>query len=87
MKSFDAAKEAAENDVGETDHLNFQRAYRLTPIKSEADDYIAQARIGASASQNVLLPYATGLGYFVVPTSGADVEIAAGDFRVASSTS
>ncbi len=82
MNTFVAAKEALGSDVDEQTHLNFQRAYRLTPIKSEADDYIAQARIGAAASQNVLLPYAIGLGYFIVPTSGADVSISAEDFCV-----
>ena len=82
MKTSVAAREAAESDGDEKTDLNFQRAYRLTPVHSEADDYIAQARISAAVSQNVLLPYAISLGYFVVPTSGADVSIDAGDFRV-----
>jgi len=67
MKTFIAAREAPENDVDEPTHLNFQRAYRLTPIRKQADDPIAQVRIGATVSQNVLLPYAIGLGYFIVP--------------------
>ncbi len=62
--------------------MTFQRAYRLTPIRMEAEDFIAQLQIGAAASQNVLLPYAIGLGYFVVSTSRAKVSIEAGDFRV-----
>ena len=64
--------------------MNFQRAYRLRPIEAKADDFVAQLRVGAFAGrQNVLLPYAIGLGYFVVPTSGADVSIEATDFRLA----
>ncbi len=63
--------------------LNFQRAYRLTPIEAKADDFVAQLRIGASGgSQNVLLPCAIGLGYLVVPTSGRDVSIGVSRFRL-----
>jgi hypothetical protein len=63
--------------------LNFQRAYRLRPIEAKADDFIAQLRVGASAgNQNVLLPYAIDLGYFVVPTSRTDVSIEARYFRL-----
>ena len=82
MKTCLAAREAPESNVDEHMHLNFPRAYRLTPVQREADDYIAQVRAGAAVNQNVLLPYSFGLGYFVVPTSGADVSIAAADFRV-----
>jgi Rhamnan synthesis protein F len=61
--------------------LKFQRAYRLRPIEAKADDFIAQLRIGASAgNQNVLLPYATDLGYFVVPTARAEVSVEARHF-------
>ena len=73
------AREAPENDLNGPTHLNLQRTYRLTPVQSEADDYIAQVRVGG---QNILLPYSTGLGYFVVTTSGADIAIATKHFRV-----
>src|SRR5271157_5014464 len=82
MKAFVAAREALQSDCDEQIHLNSQRAYRLTPVQREADDYIAQVRVGAGESKNFLLPHSIGLGYFVVPTAGADVSIAAGDFRV-----
>jgi len=82
MKAFVAAREALQSDCDEQIHLNSQRAYRLTPVQREADDYIAQVRVGAGEIKNFLLPYSIGLGYFVVPTAGADVSIAAGDFRV-----
>ncbi len=62
--------------------MNFQRVYRLAPVQIEADDHIAQARIGTVVRENVLLPYSIGLGYFVVPTSGSGVAIDAQDFRV-----
>ena len=63
--------------------MNLQQAYRLSPIKTEADDSIAHLRVGASSgSQSVLLPCATGLGYLVVPTSGTDVSIEASRFRL-----
>lgn len=63
--------------------MNFQRAYRLTPIQDKGDDCIAHVRVGADADAgvNVLLPHAIGLGYFVVPTSRARVSIATADFR------
>ena len=82
MKTFIAAREVPKSDVDEPMHLNFQRAYRLTPVQREPDDYIAQACVGAAVSQNFLLPYSIGLGYFVVPTRGAGVSIAARDFRI-----
>jgi len=62
--------------------LGFRRAYRLTPIRGQADDVVAKLRIGgAASSQFVLLPYSSGLGYFVVPASGEALSIEADDFR------
>jgi len=48
MKVFVAAWEALKSDGDEHTHLNFQRAYRLTPVPCEADDYIARVRVGAA---------------------------------------
>ncbi len=63
--------------------MNLPRAYRLRPIEAKADDFIAQLHIVESGRrQNVLLPYATGLGYVVVPTSGTNVSIEASRFRL-----
>lgn len=81
MKTSSAARQALESNGDEQTELKFQRVYRLTPVLRKADDYIAQAHVGAAASHNVLLPYSIGLGYFVVPNSGAEVSIAADDFR------
>ncbi len=62
--------------------FGFQRAYRLTPIRGQADDVVSKLRIGGGASsQIVLLPYSSGLGYFVVPTSGKTLAIETDDFR------
>ena len=62
--------------------FGFQRAYRLTPIREQADDVVSRLRIGGPASgQTVLLPYSSGLGYFVVPASGKTLAIEADDFR------
>ena len=63
--------------------FSFPRSYRLTPDRAAADDFVSQLRIGAAgAGRTVLLPYSSGLGYFVVPTRGADPSIATEDFRV-----
>jgi hypothetical protein len=62
--------------------FGFQRAYRLTPIRGQADDVVSKLRIGgAASSQVVLLPYSSGLGYFVVPAGGKPLSIEADDFR------
>jgi rhamnan synthesis protein F len=62
--------------------FGFQRAYRLTPIGGQADDVVSKLRIsGAASSQIVLLPYSSGLGYFVVPASGKTLSIETDDFR------
>ena len=63
--------------------MNFQRAYRLRPIEAKADDFIAQlASTRPAEAKNLVLPYAIGLAYIVVPTSGTGVSIEARDFRV-----
>jgi len=63
--------------------FGFQRAYRLAPIRGQADDVVSKLRIGGGASsQTVLLPYSSGLGYFVVPTSGKTLAIETDDFRI-----
>ena len=60
----------------------FLRAIRLSPIRAAADDFIARLRISAGAvSRTVLLPYSSGLGYFVIPTGGMALAIASEDFR------
>jgi hypothetical protein len=66
--------------------LGFWRAYRLRPVRSQADDVVSQLRVdGAGSSQTVLLPYSGRLGYFIVPTAGVPLSIAAGeDFCVES---
>jgi lipopolysaccharide biosynthesis protein len=62
--------------------LGFRRAYRLTPIRGHVDDVVSKLRIsGAASSQPVLLPYSSGLGYFVVPASGNTLSIETDDFR------
>ena len=59
----------------------FPRAYRLRPQEARAGDHIAQLRIeGPKASKNLLLPYAIGLGYFLVPAANAPLAIDAEDF-------
>ena len=59
----------------------FPRAYRLRPQEARAGDHIAQLRIeGPKASKNLLLPYAIGLGYFLVPVANAPLAIEAEDF-------
>ena len=65
--------------------FGIERAYRLQPSLDEAaDDAVAQLTVaGPRVRQTVLLPYAGGLGYFIVPAAGASVTIDAGrDFRV-----
>ncbi len=63
--------------------FGFRRAYRLRPSRGHAVDLVSQLRVdGAASSQIVLLPYSDGLGYFVVPTAGTALSIAADDFRV-----
>ena len=63
--------------------FGFRRAYRLQPSRGPAVDLVSQLRVEAAASsQIVLLPYSVGLGYFVVPTAGTALSIAADDFRV-----
>jgi Rhamnan synthesis protein F len=62
--------------------FGIQRAYRLTPIRGQADDVVSKLRIGGVASsQTVLLPYSSGLGYFVVPASGNTLSFETDDFR------
>ena len=61
--------------------FGFQRAYRLTPSRGQADDVVSKLRIGGASSQTVLLPYSSGLGYFVVPASGKSLSIETDDFR------
>jgi len=69
--------------VMKTVAFGFQRCYRLTSDRGPADDAVSQVRIdGGASSQTVLLPYSVGLGYFVVPTRGAALSIAAEDFRL-----
>ena len=61
--------------------FGFQRAYRLTPIRGQADDVVSKLRIGGAASSSiVLLPYSSGLGYFVVPTAWKTISIETEDF-------
>src|SRR5271165_6041542 len=68
--------------VMKTAILGFQRAYRLTPDRGPRDDVVSQLRIdGAASSKTVVLPYAVGLDYLVVPTGAADVAITGRDFR------
>src|SRR5271166_843441 len=68
--------------VMKTAAFGFKRVYRLMPDRGPADGVVSLVRIdGAASSQTVLLPYAVGLGYFVVPTRGAPLSIAAEDFR------
>ena len=60
-----------------------RRAYRLRPLGPQPDDYIAQLRIeGRRESKNLLLPYSSGLGYFVIPSGSSELAIDAPDFRV-----
>ena len=59
------------------------RAYRLRPLGPRAPDHIAQLRIlGPKTSKNLLLPYATGLGYFVIPAASGGLVIDSLDFHV-----
>src|SRR5271166_286434 len=63
--------------------FGLRRAYRLQPSRGPEVDLVSQLRVaGAASSQIVLLPYSGGLGYFVVPTAGTALSIAADDFRV-----
>ncbi len=63
--------------------FSFSRAYRLSPIRGAADDYVARLRIsGGATGRTVLLPYSSRLGYFVVPTGGLALSIATQDFHV-----
>jgi hypothetical protein len=60
----------------------FSRAYRLRPLRPRSGDHIALLRIkGPKASKTLLLPYSTGLGYFVTPTASGGLVIDAKDFR------
>jgi hypothetical protein len=60
-----------------------RRVYRLRPLEARADDHLAQLRVADPIStRNLLLPYSLGLGYFVIPTSGANLSIDTADFRV-----
>ncbi|MBV8443805.1 MAG: hypothetical protein JO312_25160, partial [Hyphomicrobiales bacterium] len=60
--------------------FGFRRAYRLRPAREEADDFVSQLTVaGRGSSQTVLLPFSSGLGYFVVPTAGAPLAIDTGD--------
>ncbi|MBV9287016.1 MAG: hypothetical protein JO288_04200 [Hyphomicrobiales bacterium] len=64
--------------------FGFRRAISLRPIRQDAaDGDSSQIGVeGPRARQTVLLPYASGLGYFVVPTAGSPVKIdGGGDFR------
>ena len=59
------------------------RAYRLRPQGARADDHVARLRIeGPKASKTLPLPYAIGLGYFLIPTAGGPLAIVAEDFSV-----
>ncbi len=59
--------------------FGFWRVHRLRPNRGEAVGVVARLRIDApSSSRNVLLPYSSGLGYFVVPAKGP-IAIAAGE--------
>jgi hypothetical protein len=63
--------------------FGFSRAYRLRPTRKEPDDFVSQLTVEGRWSRMILLPYATALGYFVVPTAGAPVVIDVGEeFRV-----
>ena len=60
----------------------FRRAYRLRPLGERAHDHIAQLRIeGPRERRNLLLPYAAGLGYVLVPAAGGGLAIETADFR------
>lgn len=62
--------------------FGFRRAYRLTPDRGPAEDFLSQLRIdGAASSETVLVPYSFGLRYLVVPTGVTDVAITGRDFR------
>jgi hypothetical protein len=62
--------------------FGFRRAYRLTPDRGPAEDFLSQLRIdGAASSETVLVPYSVGLRYLVVPTGVTDVAITGRDFR------
>ena len=60
-----------------------RRAYRLRPIGPQASDHVAQLRIeGPKTGRTLLLPYSSGLGYFIVPAGRGGLEIDTPDFRV-----
>ena len=49
--------------------FGFWRAFRLRPNRGQAVGVVARVRIdSASSNRTVLLPYSSGLGYFVVPS-------------------
>lgn len=60
--------------------FGFWRAYRLRPVRDEVEDHVSQLTVdGPRSNRMVLLPYAGGLGYFVVPTAGASLAIDIGE--------
>ena len=62
--------------------LSFERAYRLRPSPGALENHVSLLRIGGgTTSQSVLLPYSSGLGYFIVPTQGPVCSIEGKDFR------
>jgi hypothetical protein len=64
-------------------HSFFRRAYRLRPLGERSDAQIAHVRVeGETARKNLLLPYSTGLGYFVIPAAASGVRVDARDYRV-----
>ena len=62
--------------------LSFERAYRLRPSRGALENHVSLLRIGGgTTSQSVLLPYSSGLGYFIVPTQGPVCSIEGKEFR------